>query len=136
MSESVRDTGYTLHDLIIKSILYHSFKPKWWNCNSGLPDLTLLCVNYDLTCDDLPHCAKQSIPNPDENCTYHVTQGLYSSATNLCHSRSGCRRPSSSSSTASSLCSWCCSWPGAPSAVSEGSVQLGSEDRRTGDLQM
>merc|ERR1711892_730189 len=49
-----------------------SFKRKWWNCNTNEEDSTLLCLNYDLTCDGLPHCAKTTIPNPDENCGYHV----------------------------------------------------------------
>merc|ERR1711892_460952 len=49
-----------------------SFKRKWWNCNTNEEDSNLLCLNYDLTCDGLPHCAKTTIPNPDENCGYHV----------------------------------------------------------------
>lgn len=40
----------------------------WWNCNIMETDLPPLCVNYKLTCDHLPHCAKEDIPNPDENC--------------------------------------------------------------------
>jgi len=50
-----------------------SFKrPKWWNCNTNEEEGGLVCLNYELTCDGLPHCAKQAIPNPDENCGYHV----------------------------------------------------------------
>jgi hypothetical protein len=28
----------------------------------------LLCIDYSLTCDGLPNCAKTNLPNPDENC--------------------------------------------------------------------
>ena len=59
------------HSLIY--ILYlSSWHPDWWNCNTGLADSPLLCINERLTCNALPHCAKENIPNPDENCTYHV----------------------------------------------------------------
>ena len=35
-------------------------------------DGNVLCINYDLTCDFLPNCAKLAIPNPDENCISNV----------------------------------------------------------------
>ena len=50
----------------------NSFKRNWWDCNTNEVDSILLCLNYDLTCDGLPHCAKTDIPDPDENCSYHV----------------------------------------------------------------
>ena len=39
----------------------------------GLP---LVCLNYDLTCDNIPHCAHTEIPNPDENCDEGVRQDM------------------------------------------------------------
>ena len=39
----------------------------------GLP---LVCLNYDLTCDNIPHCAHTEIPNPDENCDEGVGEIL------------------------------------------------------------
>jgi len=50
----------------------YSFHPHWWNCNTNVENSPLICINYDLTCDGLPHCAELQIPNPDEDCDYHV----------------------------------------------------------------
>merc|ERR1711962_1017679 len=52
--------------------------PDWWNCNVNEKHLPLICVNYDLTCDNIPHCAHTEIPNPDENCDqgYGLKQAL------------------------------------------------------------
>jgi len=52
--------------------------PDWWNCNVNEKGLPLVCLNYDLTCDNLPHCAHTEIPNPDENCDegYGLKQAL------------------------------------------------------------
>jgi len=49
----------------------------WWDCGTGQqgPSHNMvepLCVNYDLTCDDLPHCAQQNLPNSDEDCAIHI----------------------------------------------------------------
>ena len=56
-----------------KSIANISFHPHWWNCNTNVENSPLICINYDLTCDGLPHCAELQIPNPDEDCDYHVS---------------------------------------------------------------
>jgi len=46
-----------------------SSRKRWWDCNSvNSENSNVLCINYDLTCDFLPNCAKLYIPNPDENC--------------------------------------------------------------------
>jgi len=52
--------------------------PDWWNCNVNERGLPLVCLNYDLTCDNIPHCAHTEIPNPDENCDegYGLKQAL------------------------------------------------------------
>ena len=62
----------SIYLFIYLSIYLSSWHPDWWNCNTGLADSPLLCINEKLTCNALPHCAKENIPNPDENCTYHV----------------------------------------------------------------
>jgi len=43
---------------------------RWWDCNTGKPSYELVCLNWDLTCNDLPNCADTSIPNPDEDCKH------------------------------------------------------------------
>ena len=54
-------------------IFVSSYHPDWWNCNANEgDDSPVVCINHQLTCDGLPHCAKKSVPNPDENCEYHV----------------------------------------------------------------
>jgi len=50
----------------------YSFHPHWWNCNTNVEKSPLICINYGLTCDGLPSCAKTQVPNPDEDCDYHV----------------------------------------------------------------
>jgi len=54
---------------------HHQHQPDWWDCNSGSADLeTVLCIDYSLTCDDLPNCGKLTLPNPDENCVSNSLQ--------------------------------------------------------------
>jgi len=52
-----------------------SSRKRWWDCNRVTSeDGNVLCINYDLTCDFLPNCAKLAIPNPDENCISNGVQ--------------------------------------------------------------
>merc|ERR1711936_122004 len=49
-------------------------KKRWWDCNKVSSEDNVLCINYDLTCDYLPNCAKLNVPNPDENCISNGVQ--------------------------------------------------------------
>ena len=68
--------GYRYEETILydqKLFKVCSFHPHWWNCNTNVENSPLICINYDLTCDGLPHCAVPQVPNPDEDCDYHVS---------------------------------------------------------------
>ena len=57
----------------ILSLLPSCSKKRWWDCNKVSSEDNVLCINYDLTCDYLPNCAKLNVPNPDENCISNVS---------------------------------------------------------------